>query len=190
MKQTLSPDPIQQHAKLHEELALLSKRRNSAVDEINALHAEMQAAQGRVRDARPTVAELLSDPVEIAEAPNHSRKIAELNRLIRHIDDASTDIRQQMVDTARAASMETIKGPAGDRWRMAVKQLHKLVKDVAAADALVYQEQRALQAQLKDPDVLMPIRFPAAYRHASRGDAPVMADELQQVIHSADRRYA
>ena len=188
MKQTPSSDPIQQHNQLQQDLARLSERRRAATDEINARQAE--AAKAKAVTARPTVAELLSDTIELAEAPNHSGRIAELNRLIRHIDEASTDIRRQMVDTARAASIDTIKGPAGDKWRLAVKQLHKAVKDLAAADALVEQEHRALEAQLKDPDALALIRFPAGFRHVSPGDARVMVDEFEQVIQSADRRYA
>lgn len=188
MKQIPSPDPMQQHDQLQQDLARLSERRRLATDEINALQAE--AAKASARNARPTVAELLADAVELTEAPNHSGRIAELNRLIRHIDDASTDIRRQVVETARAASIDTIKGPAGDKWRLAVKQLHKAAKTLAEADALVQQEHQALAAQLKDPDVLMLIRFPASYRHVSPGDARGMVEQFEQVILSADRRYA
>ena len=66
------------------------------------------------------------------------------------IDDASTDIRQQAVATARAASIETIKGPTGDRWRRAVKQLglpaRTPLPDNATLDAAVREDAAELLA--------------------------------------------
>ena len=49
MKQIPSPDPVQQHSQLQQDLARLSERRRAATDEISTLQAEAAKAKAATR---------------------------------------------------------------------------------------------------------------------------------------------